>query len=64
MQSKNHSVKILKNMTLDITLGTGVFEPTGTSTEIAKAVCNHIISPGKTLILDVLRSSGIGFSKI
>ena len=51
MQSKNHSVKILKNMTLDITLGSGVFEPTGTSTEIAKAVCNHIISPGKTLDL-------------
>ena len=51
MQSKNHSVKILKNMTLDITLGSGVFEPTGTTAEIAKAVFDYIVSPGKTLDL-------------
>lgn len=51
MQTEEYSVKILKGMVLDITLGSGVFKPTGTSTEIATAVNNHIITPGKTLDL-------------
>ena len=51
MKTKDYSVKILKDMTLDITLGSGVFEPTGTSTEIATAVNNYIDIPGKTLDL-------------
>jgi len=51
MQTEEYSVKILKDMVLDITLGSGVFKPTGTSTEIAMAVNNHIITPGKTLDL-------------
>jgi len=51
MNTKSYSVKILKDLVLDITLGDGVFEPTGTSTEIATAVNNYIITPGKTLDL-------------
>lgn len=51
MELKNYNVKILKGMVLDISLGSGVFEPTGTSTEIAKAVYDNIINPGKTLDL-------------
>ncbi len=51
MQTEEYSVKILKGMALDITLGSGVFKPTGTSIEIATAVNNHIITPGKTLDL-------------
>lgn len=51
MDTQNYSVKILKDLVLDITLGSGVFEPTGTSTEIATAVNNYIVVPGKTLDL-------------
>ena len=51
MSTKNYSVKILKDLILEIELGRGVFEPTGTSTEIATAVNNYIIEPGKTLDL-------------
>jgi methylase of polypeptide subunit release factors len=51
MKTKEFNVKILKDMTLDITLGTGVFEPTGTSTEIATAVHGYVDIPGKTLDL-------------
>ena len=51
MNVKNYSVKILKDLVIDINLGSGVFEPTGTSSEIAIAVNNHITSPGKTLDL-------------
>ena len=51
MSTKNYSVKILKDLIIDIELGRGVFEPTGTSTEIATAVNNYIIEPGKTLDL-------------
>ena len=51
MSIKSYSVKILKDLVLDITLGSGVFEPTGTSTEIATAVNNYINIPGKTLDL-------------
>ena len=49
MDTQSYSVKILKDLVLDITLGSGVFEPTGTSTEIATAVNNYIVVPGKTL---------------
>ena len=51
MVTKDFSVKILKNMTLDVTLGPGVFQPTGTSSEIAKASHSYISNPGKTLDL-------------
>ena len=51
MKTKDYNVKILKGMTLDVTLGSGVFEPTGTSTEIAMAVYDYIDMPGKTLDL-------------
>ena len=51
MKTKDYNVKILKDMTLDITLGSGVFEPTGTSTEIATAVYGYVDMPGKTLDL-------------
>ena len=51
MDTQSYSVKILKDLVLDITLGSGVFEPTGTSTEIATAVNNYIVVPGKTLDL-------------
>ncbi len=51
MSTKSYNVKILKDLVLEITLGSGVFEPTGTSTEIATAVNHYISNPGKTLDL-------------
>ena len=53
MKSKNHSVKILKNMTLDITLGTWAYlNQLAPQLKLQKQY-NYIISPGKTLDLDV-----------
>lgn len=56
-----YTCKLNKEKSFDITLKKGVFQPTGTSDEIVKAVSKTIINPAK--ILDLGCGSGVvGFA--